>query len=47
MRRKIAEAYEFSYICPLCEFLSKTEEGIISHLINHHKDEDAFWNEKE
>ena len=43
MRRKIAEAYMFSYICPLCQYLDKTEEGIIKHLIEKHEDKEAYW----
>ena len=45
MRRKIAEAYQPSYICPICEYLDRTEQGIINHLINRHRDDEAWWND--
>ena len=45
MRRAIAKRYEPSYICPLCEYLDKTELGIVNHLVNQHNDKDAWWND--
>jgi len=31
MRRAIAKRHEPSYICPLCQYLDKTELGIENH----------------
>ena len=45
MRRKIAEAHNPVYICPLCEYLDADEQGIIDHLVEKHEDNDAWWNE--
>lgn len=43
MEKGIAKMCTLSYICPICEYLHATENGIITHLVDNHEDKEAWW----